>query len=54
MSLVDETQLPDWVQERRRDMVSKIKIHTGELRSVPWSKLDTQDLEKLLKAVRRY
>ena len=44
--------LPEWVIERRNDMIAKIQLRTGNLRSVPWDKLDTDDLEKLLKAVR--
>jgi hypothetical protein len=45
--------LPEWVQERRKDMVTKIQIHTGHLGSVPWSQIDTHDLDKLLNAVSR-
>ena len=50
---MENRDLPDWVQERRKGMIASIEVYTGELRSMPWSKIDTQDLEKLLKAFRR-
>ena len=53
MAKRDKRDLPEWVQERRKNMVSKIQIHTGHLSSMPWSQIDTQDLDKLLNAVSR-